>query len=171
MVAVHGGKAQYAPAAESSVLYDKILEEVQQRGNGVQNIVSGNDGNRGILDSQIAELAAKQGEKLAQLAAPVFTATAKTISANEEERKKANEQYQVPGAGFNSADLGEGGFRGISDSLAKVGGGGNYIGPSYDPILQENKEQTRVQKLMLEALKTSNRYAGSSPASFDGITV
>jgi hypothetical protein len=55
----------------------------------------------------------------------------------------------------------------IADSLAKVGGGGNAIGPGGNPLLEENRQQTAIMKSMNQHLSTMSRssmWAGGDAA-------
>ena len=89
--------------------------------------------------------------------------------ANEDARARA-EARKKTGA-FNAADIGMGGKQSfVSDSLAKVGGGGFAVGPGSNPILEENKRQTAyLSELVIQGRQ--NRMASSAgAASFDGLT-
>jgi hypothetical protein len=55
----------------------------------------------------------------------------------------------------------------VADSLSKVGGGGFSVGPSSDPILEENKRQTSLLAQIAQSLRLP---ASNGAASFDGLT-
>ena len=87
-------------------------------------------------------------------------------SANDQARTKADSQKKT--GAYNASDIGMGGKQSIvADSLAKVGGGGFFVGPSSNPILEENKRQTGLLQQIHTAL---SKPSSQGVASFDGIT-
>ena len=143
--------------------FDSIFKEVQGRGNGFQNAL-GSEGasNRALLDSQISVLSQALGNSFEKIASPTFTATAKTIAANEEARKEADSKFKIATGGFDASALGQGGFGIRSDSLAKVGGGGFSVNGFSNPILDENKRQTSVLQQINQALRSGTRLGAAT---------
>ena len=77
--------------------------------------------------------------------------------ANAKGREEANATYKRPTGAFDPADIGEAKTAMFSDSLAKIGGGGNVVGG--DPILDENKRQTM---LLQQSVNYQKQIANSS---------
>jgi len=90
-------------------------------------------------------------------------------SANDEARAKADSQKKT--GAYNASDIGMGGKQSfVADSLAKVGGGGFSVGPSSNPILEENKRQTSLLAQLVSQGTQSRLASSAGAASFDGLT-
>ena len=145
--------------------FGEILQQVRDRGNGLQNLSQEDAANKAATGDRLRAGIADLTEKLRASLQPVVTATDATKQANEKARQENANRVTTQGA-FNPAGIGQSAKSSIiADSLAKVGGGGFAVGPGGDPILEENKRQTGVLQQILQAVKMPQ---GS--ATFDGLT-
>jgi hypothetical protein len=79
--------------------------------------------------------------------------------SNQDARDKASLQKKT--GLFNASDIGMGAKQSIiADSLAKVGGGGFAVGPSSNPILEENKRQTALLQQINQGI--ANSFGGAA---------
>lgn len=105
----------------------------------------------------------KMSELFEKLAAP----TTWLESLNKNARDKANEDAQRNGVSPLTGDLGLGGkgFGLISDSLARLGGGGNVqIGGETNPIVLEQKRSNTLLQQILTETKNNMLPAKNFPA-------
>jgi len=102
-------------------------------------------------------------ELFEKLAAP----TGWVESLNKNARDKANEEASRNGDSPISGDLGLGGkgFGLISDSLARVGGGGNFQlgGEMTNPIVTEQKRSNTLLQQILQEAKNNKLPANNLP--------
>jgi len=105
----------------------------------------------------------KMTELFEKLAAP----TGWVESLNKNARDKANEEASRNGDSPISGDLGLGGkgFGLISDSLARVGGGGNFQlgGEMTNPIVTEQKRSNTLLQQILQEAKNNKLPANNLP--------
>jgi hypothetical protein len=147
--------------------FDSTLSEVQSRGNGLANATTGGAENRDIVSSDFKERVARLKETALASLAPVIKATSATEAANAA-ATDANANRVTGSAPFNPSAIGMAAKQTIvADSLAKVGGGGFSVGPSSDPILEENKRQTSLLAQIAQSIKSPS---SNGAASFDGLT-
>jgi hypothetical protein len=86
-------------------------------------------------------------------------------AANQKAREEADKNKRD--GSNNAATVGVGAKASIiADSLAKVGGGGNAIGPGSNPILEENKRQTSLLASINQGILKAAAQTGPIEAQF-----
>jgi hypothetical protein len=81
--------------------------------------------------------------------------------SNQDARDRAEAGKRNKDGLFNASDIGMGSKQSIiADSLAKVGGGGFAVGPSSNPILEENKRQTALLQQINQGI--ANSFGGAA---------
>jgi hypothetical protein len=102
-------------------------------------------------------------QQLNELIGVLYDAGSAANKAGNEENKARKKNQGA----FNGTDIGQGANASIiADSLAKVGGGGFAVGPSSNPILEENKRQTAYLASINQGILRAARESGPIEAQF-----
>jgi len=140
--------------------FDQILGEVKSRGNGLTNLTAEDSANKALLGSSLKDRLGDLYEKLKKSLAPVVTATDATKAANAKATAENANRINTQGA-YNASDIGMAAKATIvSDSFAKVGGGGTS---SFLGVIDVNRQQLSAQqqtnRLLEQYLKGSGGFS------------
>lgn len=136
--------------------FDATLKQVEQEGNGVTNLISGNFENRSDIASgmNLKDRIQAVAAKISANFQPVVTPTPLTLAAIKEGQDEADKKFPAGAkvAPYDPEDMGK--AKVIADSMRQIGGGGFAYSPSENPLLKEAREQKDLQKKTNEHLQT-----------------
>jgi len=146
---------------------EEIYQENKKNGTGTvdTNLASSREA-RDELNSRIEQLKAGLSDRASKLDIKSFVPTELTL-ANNKKATDANANRITGQGAYDASAIGQAAKASIiADSLAKVGGGGNAIGPASNPILEENKRQTAYLASINQGILRAAAQTGPIEAQF-----